>query len=372
MKVPFVDLHSQYKFLRSDLLKGVEAVFEKCNFVLGEEVSRLEADFAKYCGSAFGVGVASGTDALHLAVRAAGVGPGDEVLIPANTFIATALAVTYVGAKPIPIDVDAETFLMDVQLIEKAITAKTKAIIPVHLFGRLLDLDPVLEIARRHGLVVIEDAAQAHGAQLNGKRAGARGLLGCFSFYPGKNLGCYGDGGLITTEDPALKARLEALRNYGSPKKYEHPEIGYNSRLDTVQAAILNAKLPHLDAWNAARVAAALHYNQLLAGVGDLVLPRIPQAGAHVFHLYVIRTRKREALLAHLTAKGVGAGIHYPVPIHLHGAYAGLGFKKGDFPVAEQLSQEILSLPMFPELSKPQLHYVTDQLKSFFGGAHGG
>ena len=366
MKVPFVDLQSQYKSIRTDVLKSVEAVFDKCNFIMGEEVAKLESDFARYCGSSYGVGVANGTDALHLAIRALGIGEGDEVLVPANTFIATALGVTFAGAKPVPIDVDPETFLMDVALIEKAITKKTKAIIPVHLYGRMMDLDPVLELARRHKLAVIEDAAQAHGAQLNGKRAGTRGVMGCFSFYPGKNLGCYGDGGLVTTDDTELRAKLEALRNYGSPKKYHHPMIGYNSRLDTVQAAVLNVKLPHLDSWNASRATAALKYNKAIEGIGDLVLPQIPAKGSHVFHLYVLRTKKRDALLAHLNANGVAAGIHYPVPIHLHGAYAGLGFKKGDFPVSERLSDEILSLPIFPELSDEQIQYVVTQLKGFF------
>ncbi|MBI3556948.1 MAG: DegT/DnrJ/EryC1/StrS family aminotransferase [Deltaproteobacteria bacterium] len=366
MKIPFVDLQAQYKSIRQDVLKGVEAVFDKCNFVLGDEVAKFEADFARYCGSDHGVGVANGTDALHLAVRALGIGAGDEVLVPANTFIATALGVTFAGAKPIPVDVDASTFLMNPMLIEKAITPRTKAIMPVHLYGRMMDLDPVLEIARKHKLAVIEDTAQAHGAELRGKRAGTRGVMGCFSFYPGKNLGCYGDGGLITTNDAELKEKLEALRNYGSKKKYHHPIVGYNSRLDTVQAAVLNAKLPHLNAWSAARASAAVKYNKAIEGIGDLILPQIPDKGSHVFHLYVLRTKKRDALLAHLNANGVQAGIHYPTPIHLHGAYADLGYRKGSFPVSEQLCDEIVSLPMFPEISDEQIHYVVGQLKGFF------
>lgn len=365
-KVPFVDLQSQYKSIKKDVLAGVEAVFDKCNFILGEEVQRLEGEFAKYTGSKFGVGVANGTDALHLAVRAAGIGEGDEVLVPANTFIATALGVTFAGAKPIPVDVSQDNFLMDPSLIERSITSRTKAILPVHLYGRMMDLKPVLEIAKRKNLVVIEDAAQGHGAELNGMRAGAVGAMGCFSFYPGKNLGCYGDGGLVTTNDPELKTKLEALRNYGSPKKYHHPIVGYNSRLDTVQAAVLNAKLPHLDSWNAARYEAAVKYNTALEGLGDLILPQIPTKKSHVFHLYVVRTKKRDALLSHLNANGVAAGIHYPVPIHLHGAYQNLGFKKGDFPVSERLSDEIVSMPIFPELSDEQIQYVADQVKRFF------
>lgn len=366
MKVPFVDLQSQYKAIRSDVLKGVEAVFDKCNFILGEEVQKFEQEFARYIGTKFGIGVANGTDSLHLALRAAGVTEGDEVIVPANTFIATALGATYTGARIVLVDADPKTFLMDVKQLEKAITKKTKAIVPVHLYGRMMDLDPVVELAKKHNLVIVEDTAQAHGAQLRGKKAGSIGAFGSFSFYPGKNLGAYGDGGGLTTNDAELKAKIEAFRNYGSPKKYHHPVVGWNSRLDTVQAAVLSAKLPHLDTYNSKRYDAAVKYNRLLEGVGDLVLPQIPEKGSHVFHLYVVRTKRREELMNHLNSNGVSAVIHYPVPIHLHGAYSNLGYKAGDFPVAEQMCNEIVSLPMFPELTDEQIGYVAEQVKRFF------
>ncbi len=365
-KVPFVDLQAQLSLIRSDVLKNVTAVIDKCNFILGEEVQKFEQDFAKYCGATYGIGVANGTDALHLAVRAAGIGPGDEVLVPANTFIATALGVTFAGAKPIPVDVSEKDFLMDPSLIEKAITKNTKAILPVHLYGRMMDLTPVLEIAKKRNLMVFEDAAQGHGARLHGKRAGAVGMMGCFSFYPGKNLGCYGDGGMVVTNSLEMKDKLIALRNYGSPKKYHHPVIGFNCRLDTIQAAILLAKLPHLDHYNEARYNAAIQYNKVLEGVGDLRLPEIPEKNSHVFHLYVLRTNKRDALLQHLNNSGVGAAIHYPVPIHLHGAYTHLGYKKGAFPVSERLCEEIVSLPIYPEITGEQIDTVASLVKAFF------
>ncbi|MBI4925392.1 MAG: DegT/DnrJ/EryC1/StrS family aminotransferase [Bdellovibrio sp.] len=366
MKIPLVDLQAQMKLIKSDVLKNITSVVEKCNFVLGEEVQKFEQEFAKYCGASFAVGLANGTDALHLAVRAAGIGTGDEVLVPANTFIATALGVTFAGAKVVPVDVNPKNFLMNISLIEKAITKNTKAIMPVHLYGRMMDLDPVLEITKKHGLIVIEDTAQAHGAELYGKRAGSVGLMGCFSFYPGKNLGCYGDGGLVVTNSSELKDKLISLRNYGSPKKYYHPILGFNCRLDTMQAAVLLAKLPHLDSYNQARYEVAVKYNRALEGVGDLVLPEVPEKKSHVFHLYVIQTKKRDTLLEHLNKQGVGAGIHYPVPIHLHGAYAHLGYKKGAFPVSERLSDEILSLPVYPEITDEQIGYTVEQIKKFF------
>lgn len=366
MKVPFIDLQAQLASLRGDVLKNVTAVLEKCNFILGEEVQKFEQAFAAYCGTNHAIGLANGTDALHLATRTAGIGPGDEVLIPANTFIATALGVTYAGAKPVPVDIDPKTFLMDPNLAEKAITKKTKAIIPVHLYGRLVEMDPFLTLAKKYSLHIIEDAAQAHGAQRKGKRAGTYGMMGCFSFYPGKNLGCYGDGGMVVTQDPEIKTKLEALRNYGSPKKYHHPTIGFNCRLDTIQAAVLLAKLPHLDHYNEARYQAAVKYHKALEGMGDLILPQIPEKHSHVFHLYVIRTKKRDALVQHLNNNGASTVIHYPVPIHLHGAYSHLGYQKGALPISEQFADEILSLPLFPEITDKQIDYVADQVKGFF------
>jgi dTDP-4-amino-4,6-dideoxygalactose transaminase len=368
IKVPLVDLQANYKPIQDEVREAVNSVMEKCNFILGKEVQDFEASFAKYCGVKYAIGVANGTDALHLAARVLGIGPGDEVLIPANTFIATALGVAYSGAKPVPVDIDPSTFLMDNSKIEKAITPRTKAIMPVHLFGRMVDMDPVLDIARRKNLVVIEDAAQGHGAELRGKRAGSVGAIGSFSFYPGKNLGCFGDGGALTTNDENLRAKLEALRNYGSPKKYHHPILGYNSRLDTMQAAILSVKLRRLDQYNHSRYQLAKRYNQALAPVREIILPQIPESGSHIFHLYVIRTKKRDALLAFLNERGIGAGIHYPSPIHLHGAFESLGYRKGSFPVAEQLCDEILSLPIYPELSDQQFDHVVSTVKDFFKG----
>ncbi|PYU89928.1 MAG: erythromycin biosynthesis sensory transduction protein eryC1 [Acidobacteria bacterium] len=368
MNVPFVDLRAQYRSIRNEVLANIQQVLEKCNFVLGEEVRQFEEEFAAYCGVRFAIGVANGTDAIHLAVRAAGIGPGDECLIPANTFIATALGVSYAGARPVPVDADARTFLMDLGKLENALTPKTKAVIPVHLYGRIMDMEPLLELARKHNLVVIEDAAQAHGAAIRDRKAGSFGTLSCFSFYPGKNLGAYGDAGLVATNDPDLKARVEALRNYGSPQKYHHPIIGFNSRLDTLQAAVLRAKLPHIDAYNAARYESAVKYDRMLEGIGDLVLPQIPARRSHIFHLYVIRTKRRDALQQYLGREEVGTLIHYPKPIHLHGAYEHLGYKEGAFPAAEQLSKEVLSLPMFPEITDEQLGFVAEKIREFFKG----
>lgn len=366
MKIPFVDLQAQLKAIRPQVEAGMGAVLDKCNFILGEEVKLFEEEFARYCGAKYSLGLASGLDALQFALRALEIGEGDEVIVQANTFIATALGVSQAGAKPVLIDCDPRTFLMDPKLIEAAITPRTKAIMPVHLYGRMTDMGPIMEIAKKHNLIVIEDAAQAHGSYWQGKRAGTIGRIGCFSFYPGKNLGCYGDGGAIVTDDADLKTKIEALRNYGSPKKYHHPIVGFNSRLDTIQAAVLRAKLPHLDKYNAARYEAAAKYNRLLEGVGDLVLPELPAKNAHVFHLYVLRTKKRDQLMDFLGQKGVGCVIHYPIPIHLQGAYSDMQKGPGSFPHSEKASGEILSLPMFPELTDEQIQYVATQVKEFF------
>lgn len=366
MKIPFVDLHTQQKEIRAQIFEGWAKVLDRCNFILGDEVQKFEQDFAAYSGSRYALGLASGLDAIHLALRALGIGPGDEVIVQANTFIASTLGVCMAGAKPVLVDVDPATFLADPKAIEKVITPRTKAIMPVHLYGRLYDWKPLQALAEKHKLAIVEDAAQAHGATLHGKKAGSIGKIACFSFYPGKNLGAYGDGGAITTDDLELKQTIEGLRNYGSTKKYHHPTIGFNSRLDTMQAVVLNAKLPHLDSYNRRRYEAAVEYNKCLEGIGDIVLPQIPQAGSHIFHLYVVRTKSRDKLLEFLGSQGVGCVIHYPTPIHLHGAHANLGYKKGDFPVSEQLSQEILSLPMFPEITREQIHYTCDKVKEFF------
>ncbi|MBK9292946.1 MAG: DegT/DnrJ/EryC1/StrS family aminotransferase [Oligoflexia bacterium] len=366
MKIPFVDLQSQLKPIRNQINEGINGVLDKCNFILGDDVKKFEDSFAKYCGAKYAIGISSGLDAIHLAMRALEIGEGDEVITQANTFIATALGITMAGAKPVLVDANESNFLMNVEQIEKAITPKTKAIMPVHLYGRMTDMTPIMKLAKKHDLHVVEDAAQSHGAQLFGARAGSVGAMGCFSFYPGKNLGCYGDGGMVVTNDPQLKDKVEALRNYGSIKKYHHPIVGFNNRLDTMQAAILNVKLPHLDAYNSARFEAAIKYNKALEGIGDLVLPEIPEKKSHVFHLYVLKTKKRDQLLEFLNNQGVQAGIHYPIPVHMHGAYAHLGYKTGSFPVSEKMASEILSLPMFPELNDVQIDYVKQKVKEFF------
>lgn len=366
MQVPLVDLAAQYRSIKADVLKSVEEVLQACGFVLGKPVEEFEEAFARYCGAKYCIGVGSGTDALHLAVRAAGIREDDEVIVPAHTFVATALGVSHAGARPVFVDVDYSTCLIDCAEIERAITEKTRAITVAHLYGRMADMDSILEIARHYKLVVIEDAAQAHGAWKKQHRVGSAGLLGCFSFYPGKNLGAPGDAGAVTTNDPELRANLEALRNYGSSRKYHHPVLGFNSRLDSLHAAVLRVKLAHLDAWNEARYSVAEKYSAALAGVGDLELPAIPERGAHVFHLYVVRTRQRDSLLRHLNSNGIGAAIHYPVPVHRQGVYESLGYGPGSFPVAERLSQEVISLPMCPELKDAQIEYVVDQIKRFF------
>ncbi len=366
MKIPFVDLSSQYKSLKSEIMPRIEKVFDETAFILGKEVEEFEKSFATFVHAKYCVGVASGTDALHLAVRACDFTEGSEVLVPANTFIATAIGVYSANLVPVPVDVNPDTFHMDPEKIIAKITKKTVAIIPVHLFGRMVDMRPIMEIAKKYNLKVIEDAAQSHGAHMGDQYSGAVGELGCFSFYPGKNLGAYGDGGAITTNSQELYEKLIAIRNYGSPKKYHHPIMGFNSRLDTVQAAILNVKLKHLNTMNELRYKAATKYDEVLQRLGDLVLPKIPPKGEHIFHLYVLRTKHRDALLKYLNDKGVGAGIHYPTPIHLHGAFKYLGYKVGDYPVAENLANEIVSLPIFPELSDEQIQYVGKTIKEFF------
>ncbi len=366
MDIPLVDLKSQLKFIKKEALEKVESILDKCNFILGDEVSQFEKEFAAYINAKYCIGVANGTDALHLSIRAANIGHGDEVIVPANTFIATALGVTLAGATPVFVDINEKNFLLDVNQAKRQITSKTKAIIPVHLYGRMMDLTELQALAQKHQLTIIEDAAQAHGARLNGKYAGTIGVMGCFSFYPGKNLGAFGDGGLIATNSDEIYDKVIALRNYGSPKKYHHPVIGFNSRLDTLQAAFLSIKLKFLDQYNNARYEAATKYVESLNSISDIILPEIPPKGSHVFHLFVIRTSRRDELLQYLNDKGIGAGIHYPIPIHLQGAYKNLGYTEGSFPVTEKLAKEILSLPIFPEISDEQIKYITDHIKKYF------
>lgn len=368
MKIPFVDLKAQYKSIKEEIKLEVEKVFQNTNFILGEPVAEFEKNFAGFCNSKFCIGVASGTDALQLALRVLGIGKGDEVITAANTFVATVFAISYVGASPVLVDIDPDTYNIDLDKIEEKITPHTKAIIPVHLYGRAVNMKKLLVLADKHNLKIVEDACQAHGSKFDGKKVGSFSILGCFSFYPGKNLGAYGDGGAIVTSDRGLYDKLKMMRNYGSPRKYHHDIIGYNSRLDTLQAAILGVKLKYLDEWNEKRLANARLYNQKLNGIGDLILPNIDGSESHVFHLYVIRTKKRDELLKYLRDNGVQCGIHYPIPIYALGAYSSLGLTKRDFPITGQFSKQILSLPMFPELTEGQIDRVVDVIKRFYKG----
>jgi len=364
MTVPFVDLRTQYQNLKAEIRDRMEGVLESCGFILGPEVKQFEAGFATFCESTHAIGVASGLDALTLALRAIGVGAGDEVILPANTFIATALGVSAAGGTPVLVDCRRDTANINPELIEAAITPKTKAILPVHLYGQPADMDAILAIAEKHGLPVLEDAAQAHGSRYKGKRAGSLGAIGCFSFYPGKNLGAYGDGGAVTTSDDALAEKLRSLRNYGSKVKYHHEEKGVNSRLDSVQAAVLNVKLAHIDSWNAGRRKAAAAYSAGLSGL-PLRLPTTADFAEPVFHLYVVEVEQREDFMGYLNENGVSCGIHYPIPIHLQPAYAELGLGEGSFPEAEAMASRIVSLPMFPEITEAQIEHVVTTVSAF-------
>jgi dTDP-4-amino-4,6-dideoxygalactose transaminase len=361
--IPFVDLQAQYRALKPEIDAAVLRVLEQAQFILGPAVASFERDFAAFCGTREAVGVNSGTSALHLALLAAGVGPGDEVITVPYTFVATVAAIEYAGAKPVLVDVEPDYWTMDPAKLEAAITPRTKAIMPVHLYGQPADMDPILEIARRHGIPVIEDAAQAHGAEYKGRRCGSIGLLGCFSFYPGKNLGAYGEGGAVVTDDPALASRIRLLRAWGEEVRYEHTFKAFNYRMDGVQGAVLGVKLRHLDAWTEARRRNAAEYGGQLAGTAA-VAP-VERAGCrHVYHLYPVRLPQRDAWRAAFTEAGVQTGVHYPMPVHLQPAYRDLGYKAGDFPVSEAVSHEILSLPMFPELTAAQIGTVAGMLKA--------
>ena len=355
--IPFLDLKAPYLELKQELDEAIARVVSSGWFIGGPELDQFEAEYASYCGAAHAVGVANGLDALHLALRAMEVGPGDEVIVPSNTYIATWLAVSQCGATPVPVEPDARTFNLDPALIEAAITPRTKVILPVHLYGQPADMDSILAIARKHGLRVLEDGAQAHGARYKGQRLGAHGDAVAWSFYPGKNLGAMGDGGAVTTNDPKLADRIRVLRNYGSRVKYVNEVQGYNSRLDPLQAAILRVKLAHLDEWNARRSAIAARYQQGLAGCG-LTLPHLPDWAEPVWHLYVVQHPQRNALHKALADAGVGTLIHYPIPPHLQGAYADLGLGKGAFPIAEQMHQAVLSLPISPHMTLEQTNQV--------------
>ncbi len=362
MKVPFLDLRSSYLELKVSIDEAVARVLDSGWYVLGPEVEAFEAEFATYCQARHAIGVADGLGALHLALRAMEVGPGDEVIVPSNTYIATWLAVSQCGAIPVPVEPDERTCNLDPALIEAAITPRTKVILPVHLYGQPADMDPILALARKHGLLVLEDGAQAHGARYKGRRLGAHGDAVAWSFYPGKNLGAMGDGGAVTTNDERIADRIRVLRNYGSRIKYVNEVQGYNSRLDPIQAAILRVKLAHLDGWNARRGAIARLYQEGLASTG-LTLPHVLEWADPVWHLYVIRHHERDTLQHLLAQVGVATMIHYPIPPHLQSAYAFLGFGQGSFPVSEALHDQVLSLPMGPAQTAEATEIVIDTVR---------
>lgn len=364
LSVPFLDLQAAYKELQVEIEEAVLASLRTGWYILGPEVEAFEADYASYCGAAHCIGMASGLDALHLALHAMGVGPGDEVIVPSNTYIATWLAVSHCGATPVPVEPDERTYNIDPARIEAAITPRTKVMLPVHLYGQPADLDPILAVARQYGLRVLEDAAQAHGARYKGQRIGAHGDAVAWSFYPGKNLGALGDGGAVTTNDTDLAERLRLLHNYGSREKYVNEVQGFNSRLDPVQAAVLGVKLKHLDEWNARRATCAGRYHAGLAD-SEWMFPWEPDWTAPAWHLYVIRTQHRDALQRHLADAGVGTLIHYPIPPYRQQAYANLGHSPGTCPLAEALADEVLSLPMGPHITDDQQARVIDVLSEF-------
>ncbi|MBI2101504.1 DegT/DnrJ/EryC1/StrS family aminotransferase [Candidatus Woesearchaeota archaeon] len=361
--IKFVDLEAQYSSIKNDIDNAIGKVLESTNFILGENVREFENEFASFCNEKYSVGVNSGTSALHLALLAKGVGKGDEVVTTANTFIATCEAISYAGAISRLIDIEPDTYNMDPKKLEKAVTARTKAIIPVHLYGQPANIKEIMEIAKKHNIAVIEDACQAHGAEHHGKKVPVSGI-GCFSFYPGKNLGAYGEGGMIVSNDREFDEKLRAYRDHGQTKKNVHKYIGYNYRLEEVQAAILRVKLRHLAKWTDMRRKNALLYNEMLEGC-DIATPVEKKYNKHVYHLYVVRAKNRQRLAEHLSSREIQTGVHYPTPIHLQEAYSHLGYKKGGFPVAEQYADEILSLPMFPELTEEQISHVSKSIRDF-------
>lgn len=364
MSIQFVDLRKQYAPFKEDILSGIEKVLDGMQLFLGENVQNLEKEFAQFCDAAHGIGVSDGTRALHIILRALDIGPGDEVITVSHTFIATGEAIILAGAKPVFVDIDPSTCLMDVFQIEDKITPRTKAILPVHLYGQIVDMDPLMEIASKHGLRVIEDACQAHGAEYKGRKAGSLGDAAAFSFYYSKNLGAYGEGGFVSTNDDDLAVKIRMLRDHGSGARYHHDLIGFNARLDEIQAVVLRAKLPHLAEWNEQRREHAYLYNEMLKDAPVQTPSELP-GNIPVYHLYVIKTPKRDELQAWLKEQGIFTGIHYPIPLHLQKAMEYLGYKRGDFPVTEQVTAEILSLPMFAELTDEQIVTVTDSIKSF-------
>jgi len=368
MKIPFLDLNPQYEEIKKDFNIVLREITQRCDFILGKEVTFFQQEFAKYCQRKFAVGVNSGTDALFIGLLSLGIGPGDEVIVPAFTYIATALAVSFTGAKPVFVDIDEDTYNIDVNKIKKAITQKTKAIIPVHLYGHPANMRPILDIAKEYNLKIIEDAAQAHGAKYKSARnkwqiVGSLGDIGCFSFYPTKNLGAFGDGGMVVTDEEGTYKKLLMLRDYGRKSRYEHVTLGYNSRLDTLQAAILRLKLKHLDRWNALRRKNAKIYLNELKDIKGIIVPYEADYAQHVYHVYAIRVKNRAMVVNKLSKKGISVLIHYPIPLHLQKVYKDLGYHEGDFSVAEKVAQEIISLPMYPHLKETQIKFITNILK---------
>jgi dTDP-4-amino-4,6-dideoxygalactose transaminase len=364
-EIPLVDLKAQYRTIKTEIDAAIQRVLDHTGFIMGAEVREFEEAFAAYVGARETAAVASGTAALQLALLACGVGPGDEVITSALTFVATAEAISHVGARPVFVDIDPATYTLDPAAVRAAVGSRTRAIIPVDLYGQPADIKQILDISQASSLAVIEDAAQAHGAEFDGRRCGSMGQLTCFSFYPGKNLGAYGDAGAVTGNDPELIGRVRRLRDHGRVSKYEHGEVGFGERLDTLQAAVLRVKLDHLEAWTEARRAHASHYATLLAG-SPVVLPCEAPGRRHVYHLYVVRAPRRDGLLAHLKARGVAAGIHYPIPLHRQPAYLSRGYAVVRLPETEQAAAEILSLPMYPELTDEQIARVAGAVREFY------
>lgn len=363
-QIPLVDLRAGIAPLKADIMQAWDEVLGSMHLFLGPNVQSFEKEFALYCTTEYAIGVSDGTNAVHLALRACGIGLGDEVITVSHTFIATVEAILLAGATPVFVDIDPLTYTMDVAQVESRITPKTRAILPVHLYGQCADMDPLLEIARQHKLYVIEDACQAHGAEYKGRKAGSLGHAAAFSFYFTKNLGAYGEGGMVTTSDPEIARRVRMMRDHGSEKRYYHEMLGWNARLDELQAAALRIKLPHLDGWNEQRRHNASIYHRALTGM-DLVLPEVAPYNSHVYHLYVIRTTQRDAMRDHLNKQGVGTGIHYPVPIHLQKSIGEFGCNKGSLPVTETLANQILSLPMYPELREEQIEQVGSVIRDY-------
>lgn len=366
MRVPFLDLKAQYATVKDEVLPAIHAVLDNTAYVLGKPVAEFEAAFAKEHGVAYCYGVSSGTDGNHMVLWALGVGPGDEVIIPANTFIATAWGATLCGATPVFVDCDPESYNIDPRLVEAKITARTKAIVAVHLYGQPADMDPLNAIAKKHGVALVEDCAQSHFAEYKGKRTGGLSVASSYSFYPGKNLGAYGEGGAVATNDQALARTFKMIRDHGAEKKYWHEMYGHNYRMEGIQGAVLGVKLKHLGAWTESRRRNAALYNKHLSGIPGVVTPRELPYAKHVYHLYVIRVPRRDELQKHLEAQGIATGLHYPIPLHLQTAFAHLGYKEGDFPVTEKAAKEILSLPMYPELTEEQIQYVSSGIRGFF------